>query len=93
MVNVIGHGRGKRISKFDEFNEHYVFVRIMFNYRVYFMRQNASTPGGKVSAPAEYAVTQGRSSAPRSVARAHCSPFAPITRRPHPSRTVRAMSL
>jgi hypothetical protein len=27
MVNVIGHGRGKRISKFDEFNEYYVFVR------------------------------------------------------------------
>jgi hypothetical protein len=64
----------------------------MSNYRVYFMRQNASTPGGKVSTPAEYAVTQGRSSAPRNVARAHCDPSAPITGRLRPSCTIRAMS-
>jgi hypothetical protein len=29
----------------------------MSNYRVYFMRQNMSAPGGKVSVLAEYAVT------------------------------------
>jgi hypothetical protein len=63
----------------------------MSNYRVYFMRQNASAPGGKVSAPTKYTVTQGHSSAPRSVARAHCDPSAPITRRPRPSCIVRAM--
>jgi hypothetical protein len=57
----------------------------MSNYRVYFMRQNAS-------APVEYAVTQGRSSAPRNVARTHCDPSAPITGRPRLSCTVRAMS-
>jgi hypothetical protein len=64
----------------------------MSNSRVYFMRQNASAPGEKVSTLAEYAITQGRSSAPHSVARAHCDPSAPITRRPRPSCTVRAMS-
>jgi hypothetical protein len=63
----------------------------MSNYRVYFMRQNASAPGGKVSAPAECTVMQGRSSAPRSMARAHCDPSAPITRRLRPSCTIRAM--
>jgi hypothetical protein len=36
----------------------------MSNYRVYIMKENAFAPGGIVSAPAEYAVTQGRSSAP-----------------------------
>jgi hypothetical protein len=41
----------------------------MSNYRVYFMRQSASAPGGKVSAP-------------RSVPRAHCDTSAPITGRP-----------
>jgi hypothetical protein len=45
----------------------------MSNYRVYFMRQSASAPGGKVSAP-------------RSVPRAHCDPSArasvPIMYRP-----------
>jgi hypothetical protein len=51
----------------------------MSNYRVYFMRQSASAPGGKVSAP-------------RSVPRAHCDPSAPITGRPHPSCTIHAMS-
>jgi hypothetical protein len=51
----------------------------MSNYRVYFMRQSASAPGGKVSAP-------------RSVPRAHCDPSAPITGRPCPSCIVRAMS-
>jgi hypothetical protein len=57
----------------------------MSNSRVYFMRQNASVP-------TEYAVTQGRSSVPRSVARAHCDPSVPIAGCPHPSYTVRAMS-
>jgi hypothetical protein len=64
----------------------------MSNYRVYFMRQNASAPSGKVSAPVEYAVTQGRSSAPRSVARAHCDLSAPIIGRLRPSCTILAMS-
>jgi hypothetical protein len=64
----------------------------MSNYRVYFMTQNASALGGKVFAPAEYAVTQGRSSAPRSEACAHCDLSAPITGHPRPSCTVRAMS-
>jgi hypothetical protein len=64
----------------------------MSNYRVYFMRQSTSAPGGKVSVPAEYAVTQGRSSVPRSVPRAHCDPSVPITGRLRPSCTVRAMS-
>jgi hypothetical protein len=50
----------------------------MSNYRVYFMRQSASAPGGKMSAP-------------HSVPRAHCDPSAPITGRPRPSCTVRAM--
>jgi hypothetical protein len=45
----------------------------MSNYRVYFMRQSASAPGGKVPS-------------------AHCDPSAPITGRPRPSCTVRAMS-
>jgi hypothetical protein len=36
----------------------------MSNYRVYIMRENVSAPGGIVSAPAEYAVTQGCSFAP-----------------------------
>jgi hypothetical protein len=65
----------------------------MSNSRVYFMRQNVSAPGGKVSTPTEYAVMQGRSSAPCSVARAHCDPSAPIIGRLRPSCTVRAMSL
>jgi hypothetical protein len=43
------------------------------------MRQSASAPGRKVSAP-------------RSVPRAHCDPSAPITGRPRPSCIVRAMS-
>jgi hypothetical protein len=64
----------------------------MSNYRVYFMRQSSSAPSRKVSAPAEYAVTQGCSSAPRSVPRAHCDPSAPIIGHPRPSCTVRAMS-
>jgi hypothetical protein len=51
----------------------------MWNYRVYFMRQSTSAPGRKVSAP-------------RSVPRTHCDPSAPITGRPRPSCTVRAMS-
>jgi hypothetical protein len=51
----------------------------MSNYRVYFMRQSTSAPGKKVSVP-------------RSVPRAHCDPSAPITGRPRPSCTVRAMS-
>jgi hypothetical protein len=55
------------------------------------MRQSAFVLGGKVSAPAEYAVMQGRSSPPRSVPRAHCDPSAPITGRPYPSCTVCAM--
>jgi hypothetical protein len=56
------------------------------------MRQNASVPSGKVFAPAEYVVTQVWSSAPRSVARVHCDPSAPITGRSCPSCTVCAMS-
>jgi hypothetical protein len=66
-------------------------LKLIFNSRVYFMKQNASVLGEKVSTLAEYAVTQGRSSAPRSVARAHCNLFAPITGRLRPSCTVRAM--
>jgi hypothetical protein len=56
----------------------------MSNYRVYIMRENASAPGGIVSAPAEYAVTQGRSSMPIATrqrllegVRAHHVPSAP----------------
>jgi hypothetical protein len=64
----------------------------MSNSKVYFMRQNASMPSEKVSALTEYAVTQGCLSRPRSVARAHCNPSAPITGRPRPSYTFRAMS-
>jgi hypothetical protein len=69
-----------------------LIIMNMSNYRVYFMRQNASAPGGKVSVPTEFAVTQGHSSVPRSVARAHCDPSAPISGRPRPLCTVRAMS-
>jgi hypothetical protein len=54
----------------------------MSNSKVYFMRQNASVPGGKVSALVEYAIMQGRSSVPRSVARAHFNPSAPIIGHP-----------
>jgi hypothetical protein len=64
----------------------------MSNYRFYFMRQNASVLGGKVSVPVEYAVTQGRLSAPRSVACTHFDPSAPLIGRPRPLCTVRAMS-
>ena len=63
----------------------------MSNYKVYFMRQNTSTLGRKVSAPEEYAITQGRSSTPLNVARALCDPFAPIIGRLGPSRTVCTM--
>ena len=64
----------------------------MSNYRVCFMRQNASAPGGKVSTPAKYTVTQGRSSVPCSVARAHCDLSVPIIGRLCPSCAVRAIS-
>jgi hypothetical protein len=64
----------------------------MFNSRVYFIRQNASTPDGKVFAPAEYAVTPNHARGgirasqcglrPLRPVRAYYKPSAPIMTRP-----------